>query len=348
MVRQLEDNESNHSPELWHGIGSRGWLKTIVPERYGGIGSSFLDTCAIYEEMGRALTPGPFLDVVLSESLLLDLAFEAHKAELMPRLAEGSLIATVAYTEPSASYDPASIRLTAEADGDGFKLNGQKLFVTNADLADKLFVVARTRATAGTAGLSVFLVDRDTPGVTVTRMRTLVADGQCDVVLNDVSVPASRLLGPKDEAWPALARYLSVAQVMTCVWSIGGAERVLEMTTEYAKDRVQFGRPIGTFQAISHKCADMAIALDGMRFVAYHAAWKLAQGLPAEHETAIAKTWAADAYRQIAETGHQVFGGVGYTMRHDMQMYFRRAKAAEVAFGDSDYHRERVAQGLGL
>ena len=349
VVRQAEQNERGYPPELWQKMAQQGWTNMILPAQYGGSDASFLDLCVLYEEMGRAMAPGPFLDVALSEYLLLELGSDAQKQQYLPHLGSGNLIMTVAYTEPSASYEPGAIHLTAAQDGDSYVLNGTKLFVSNAHIADQLLVVARTReAINKEEGLTVFLVDPKSAGLTNTLLQTIASDRQCELIFNKVRVPASNMVGPLDGAWQGIRKHLDKGKVLTCVWSVGGSEYVLEITVDYAKTRVQFGRPIGTFQAISHKCADIAIDTDGMRYVTYHAAWRLSEGLPADQEIAVAKAWTADAFRRVTALGHQVHGGVGFMMEFDMQMYFRRAKAAEVAFGDADHHRELVAQGLGL
>ena len=349
VVRQAEQNERGYPPELWQKMAQQGWMNMILPAQYGGSDASFLDLCVLYEEMGRAMVPGPFLDVALSEYLLLELGSDTQKQQYLPHLGSGNLIMTVAYTEPSASYEPGAIHLTATQDGDSYVLNGTKLFVSNAHIADQLLVVARTReAINKEEGLTVFLVDPKSAGLTNTLLQTIASDRQCELIFNKVRVPASNMVGPLDGAWQGLRKHLDKGKVLTCVWSVGGSEYVLEITVDYAKTRVQFGRPIGTFQAISHKCADIAIDTDGMRYVTYHAAWRLSEGLPADQEIAVAKAWTADAFRRVTALGHQVHGGVGFMMEFDMQMYFRRAKAAEVAFGDADHHRELVAQGMGL
>lgn len=348
-VRRLEDDPPGYSPELWQAMAEKRWVGMILPPSYGEQGASFLDLCCVYEEMGRQLTPGPFLDVILAEYLLLDLGSEEQKRACLPLLGTGQTIMSVAYTEPSASYAPGEITLSATADDGQFVLNGTKLFVTNAHIANHLLVVARTRRGVDPSdGLSVFLVPREQPGLTVNVLKTLSSDRQCELTFDNVRVATSSLVGPLHDAWPAVRRYLDRSRVLTCVWSVGGAEYVVEMSAEYAKNRVQFGKPIGAFQAIAHKCADQAIAADGMRFVVYRAAWLVSEGLPADTEISIAKAWTADNYRRIAELGHHVYGGLGFMKEKDIQMYYRRAKAAEVAFGDADCHRQLVADGLGL
>ncbi len=204
------------------------------------------------------------------------------------------------------------------------------------------------RPSSGDEGLSVFAIEGTAPGVIVNRLPTMADDGQCEVILENVTVPAANVIGPVNGAATALQRHLERAAVLTCLAAVGGSDRVLELTTEYAKDRVQFGKPIGTFQAISHKCADMAIDLDGMRFVVYHAAWLLSEGQPAAFEVSAAKAWTADAYQRITASGHQVMGGIGFTKANDMQMYYRRSKAAAQTLGNADLHRELVARSLDL
>ncbi|MSQ28776.1 MAG: acyl-CoA dehydrogenase [Dehalococcoidia bacterium] len=349
VVRQAEQDERGYSPELWRKIAAQGWTGMTLPAEYGGGGASFLDLALFYEEVGRALAPVPYLDVALSAFLLQELGSEQQKREWLPQLASGNLIATVALVEPAASYDADSIHLTASSQGPDYVLNGVKLFISNAHIADRMLVVARTKESANPEdGLTVFLVDPHAPGVSITLLQTLASDRQCEVVFENVKVPAVNVVGPVDGAWPALKSMLGKARVLLAAWSVGGAEFALEMTVEYAKTRVQFGRPIGSFQAISHKCADMAIDCDTMRYGVYHAAWRLAEGLAAGQEIAIAKAWSADAYRRVTALAEQVHGGVGYMMEHDIQLYFRRAKAAELLFGDADYHREVVAVGMGL
>ncbi len=349
LVRACEAEPAGYSKDLWLRMAQQGWLGMVLPAQYGGAGASFLDLCVLHEEMGRALAPGPFQDLVLSEYLLMDLGSEEQRARYLPQMARGDLITTVAYTEPSASYDPDHVNLAAARAGNGFVLKGTKLFVSNAHIADLLLVVARTNpATGKHDGLTVFAVDPRARGVAITVLDTIASDRQCEIVFDDVAVPGDAVVGTVDGAWPAIQKWLDRAKILVCVWSVGGAEYVLEMTVDYAKNRVQFGRPIGAFQAVSHRCADMAVDCDGMRFVTYNAAWRFSEGLPADQEVAIAKAWTGEAYRRVTASGHQVHGGVAYMMDHNMQMYYRRAKAAELLYGDGDYHRELVAQGMGL
>ena len=248
VVRWAEEDERGYPPELWQRMAQQGLLSMVLPQQYGGAEASFLDLCVLYEEMGRAIVPGPFLDLVLSEYLLLDMGSEAQKQRYLPQVGSGNLNMAIAYTEPAASYEPGSIALSATKEGNDYILGGTKLFVPNAHVADQLLVVARTRQASNKEdGITVFLVDPKRPGLSVTLLDTLGSDRQCELVFDNVRVPEADTVGPLDGAWPALRCHLGRARALISVWSVGGADYVLEMTVNYAKSRVQFGRPIGTF-----------------------------------------------------------------------------------------------------
>jgi len=349
-VRAMEMDTRGYSPEQWRKVADLGWMGVAVPEQYGGMGLSFFDLALLLEEQGRALLPGPFFSTtVLGAMSILEAGSDVQKAQYLPRIASGNLIATLALTEPSATYEPSGVHATATAQGGGYVLNGVKLFVPDAQVADLLVVAARTKTTPNSAeGVTLFLVDAKAPGVTITPLVTIASDKQAEVALKDVRVPASAVLGKADQGWPTVARIIELAAVGKCAEMLGGADRVLDMTVNYAKERVQFGRPIGSFQAIQHHCANMATDVEGCRYVTYQAAWRVSERLPATQEVAIAKAWVSDAYRRVCALGHQSHGAIGFTKEYDLQLFTRRAKSAEVAYGDADYHRELVAQGLGL
>jgi alkylation response protein AidB-like acyl-CoA dehydrogenase len=212
-----------------------------------------------------------------------------------------------------------------------------------------MIVVARTTESGDASqGITLFLVDANNPGITITPLKTISGDKQAEVELKDARVPATAVVGQVDKGWETISRILGLAAIGKCAEMLGGADRVLEMTTEYVKERVQFGRPIGSFQAVQHHCANMATDVEGCRYVAYQAAWRVSERLPAEREVAIAKAWVSDAYRRVCALGHQSHGAIGFTKEYDLQLFTRRAKVAEVAYGDTDFHREQVAAGLGL
>jgi alkylation response protein AidB-like acyl-CoA dehydrogenase len=300
--------------------------------------------------MGYNVVPGPFFStVVLGGLTILSAGNEEQKKDFLSRIAIGKLILTLALTEPSARYDAASIKTTAVAHNGNHIINGMKLFVPDANVADYLLCVARTKTTGKPEnGITVFLVDSKSPGVKCTLLKTLARDKQCEIIFDKVSVPKNNILGGLNRGWQVVQDVLQKAKVAKCAEMVGGAQAALDMAIAYAKERVQFNRPIGSFQAIQHYCANMVSDVDGSRFVTYKAAWKVSEGLPAAFDVAVAKAWTGSAYGRVSLMGHQIFGAVGFTMDHDMHLYYRRAKAGDIMFGDSAFQRKIVAQELGL
>lgn len=344
LVREMEEDEKGYSPELWSKMSEMGWMGLVIPEEYGGIGQSCLDLAVLLEEMGRACLPGPFFStVVLGAFTILEAGNEQHKKELLPQIAEGKMFLTLALAEPTAQYTADSIKTKADPDQNGWLVSGTKLFVTDAHIAKYIICTAR----AG-EGISLFLVDSQSPGVSCTLLKTLAGDKQCEVVFDKVKVSSQDLLGELGCGWNYIEKVMPKVLVAKCAEMLGGAEQVLEMTLSYAKERVQFGRPIGSFQAIQHHCANMAISLEGLRYITYQAAWRLSEGLPCIKEASVAKAYASDAYQQIVWLAHAIHASIGFTMDHDLPLYYRRAKAAELAFGDAYFHQEAVAQETDL
>ncbi len=346
LVREMADDATGFSPELWKKMAGLGWQGLVIPEEYGGVGSSFLDLVVLLEEMGRTLVPGPFVPtVVLAGRPILAAGSEEQKQQFLPGIASGELIATLALLESDGNLDAAGIGVTAVPSGDDFIINGTKLFVPDAHVADLLLVVARTRDSADkTDGISLFLVDTRTDGIKTEVLVTMTGEKLCEVVFNDVAVPKDRLLGEMDGGWPVVERILNEAAVAECAWMVGGAQWVMEASVEYAKERIAFGKPIGSFQAIAHRCANMAIDLEGALSITYYAAWSIAENDPELSVTAsMAKAWCSDMYKSIAGGGIQVHGAIGFAWEHDVTLFFRRAKTSEIAYGDADYHREKVA-----
>jgi len=350
LVRELEEDEKGYSPELWRKMAELGWMGLVLPEEYDGMGMEFMDLIVLLEEMGRNILPGPFFSTVVLGGLpILAAGTEEQKEEFLPKVASGEMILTLALTEPSARYDAAGVATTAVAQDDSFVLNGTKLFVENAHIADYMICVARTKEGASPEeGITLFLVDAKSPGIKCEVVPTIALDKLCEVVLENVIVPKKNVLGELDRGWPIVARTLEQATVAKCAEMIGGAQAALDMTVAYVKERVQYGRPIGSFQVIQHYCANMWINVDTGRSILYEAAWKVGEGLPAATEVAVAKGWINEAYNFVTERGVQCHGAIGTTRDHDIGLYYRRAKAAELAFGDSDTQREAVAQQIGL
>ena len=342
FVRAMEEDERGYPDDLWRQMTGLGWAGVPFPEVYGGTGGDFLDLAVLLEEMGRSLAPSPyFSSVVLGGLTILDAGSDAQKDDLLSRVCDGSGILTLAVTEASATYEAWGVETTATADGNGFSLNGSKLFVPDAHVADVLVVAARTKPDGSAEdGITLFLVPARMDGLDVSPMRIIGNERQFEVSLKNVRLPASAVLGEINVGWPIVERALQRAIAGQCIMMLGGASAVLDMTVEYVKQRTQFGRPVGSFQAVQHHCAQMATDVEGCRGVAFQAAWMLAEGLPAQREISIAKAWISQAYRRVCATAHQCHGAIGFTKEHDLQLYTRRAKVQELGYGDANYHKE--------
>ena len=349
LVREMEDDDRGFTEELWRQLSSLGWTGIPFPEQYGGTGGSFLDLVVLVEEMGRALLPGPyFATVVLGGLTVLDAGSAAQKDYILPGVCTGSTRLTLALTEPSATTEAWGVQTTADAAGDGYVINGVKLFVPDAHAADVIIVAART-APAGANpedGITLFFVPADAAGVAVEQISTIGNERLCEVRLDGVAVPAESVLGAVGQGWPIIERALARATAAHCVQMVGGADAVLEMTVDYVKQRTQFGRPVGSFQAVQHHCANMATDVEGARQIAYQAAWAIAEGMPARREVAMAKAWCSRAYQRVCSLGHQCHGAIGFTMEHNLQLYTRRAKVQELSYGNVHDHKEVALQEI--
>jgi alkylation response protein AidB-like acyl-CoA dehydrogenase len=352
FVRARMAEPAGVTDEFWTKLAEQGWLGLIYPEEFGGTGLGFVDLTVLMEEMGRAVMPGPFFSTVLLGGLaILEAGSAAQKKEWLGRISEGKAKATLAFTEPNARWDAAAVTATAREAGGAFTLTGTKLFVLDAHVADVLVVVARTReGKRPEDGLSLFLVPKGAKGLEVKLLPTMDQTRKlCEVTLRDVTVGADALMGAKDGAWAPLSRVLDRATVALCAESCGGAQRVLDMTTDYAKIRIAFGKPIGSYQGVKHKAADMLVEVENAKSLTYYAAWAVDENVPeAALAASMAKAYVSDAYRKTAGAGIQLHGGIGFTWEHDLHLYFKRAKSSEFTFGDASYHRERVAQLINL
>ena len=350
-VRRLMDSPEGMTPEIWGKLAEQGWLGLVFPEAYDGMGLGFVDLTVLMEEMGRAVVPGPYFSTVLLGGLaILEAGSEAQKKEWLPKIASGNKRVTLAWMEPSAALGPAGVTLEAKGAGGSYTLSGTKLFVPDAHTADAIVVVARTGAGAGESGVSLFLVPRTARGVEVKLLPTMDQTRKlCEVTLTGVTLGPEALLGAPGLGWTPLARVLDRATVALCAEMCGGAQKVLDMTVEYAKIRQAFGKPIGSYQGVKHKAADMLVEVENSKSITYYAAWAVDEGV-AEGPLAVsmAKAYVSDAYRRVSAAGIQLHGGIGFTWEHDLHLYFKRAKGSEFTFGDATYHRERVAQLVNL
>ncbi len=350
LVKAMESDERGYSPELWSEMADLGWLGLVLPEQYGGSGMTFLDLAVLMEETGRACLPGPFFStVVLGGLTVLDAGTQEQKQKYLPGIAKGQTFMTLALTEPEGLDGPEAVKVRARSSGSGFAISGPKLFVPDAHLNSVVLCVART-STRGSvdSGISVFAVPAGAPGMSHTPLKTMTGDKLCEVAFDRVKVSRGQLIGGLNQGWPIVQKAIERATIAKCCEMVGMMARALEMTVAYAKERKQFGRPIGHFQAIQHYCANMAADVDGARFITFQAAWKISSGQAATKEVSIAKAFLNEAFGRVITLAHQVHGAIAVTIDHELQYYTKRGKSADLTYGDGEYHRTLVAQEMGL
>jgi len=343
-VREQMETEKGYDDAVWSQMSEQlGLQSLIVPEEFGGSGYSYVELIVVLEEMGRSLLCAPYFStVVLGANTLIHSGDDAAKAAHLPGIASGETIATLAFTEPNGRWDESGIEATAVADGDSFKITGTKSFVLDGHVADLVLVAARTAA-----GVSLFAVQGDAAGLTRTSLSTM--DQTRKQAKLDFDGVSGTLIGTDGGGWDVLSTVLDLAAVALAAEQVGGAQKCLDMAVEYAKVRVQFGRPIGSFQAIKHKCADMLLEVESAKSAAYYAGWcasEMNDELPSV--ASLAKAYCSDAYFHAAAENIQIHGGIGFTWEHPAHLYFKRAKSSELLFGDPTYHRELLAQRIGI
>ncbi len=349
LVRKLEQSTEGYSPEVWKKMADLGWMGLIIPEEYGGMGYSFQDLVVLLEEIGRNILPGPLMATVTSTFPILEAGTEEQKKDLLPKIAQGNLILTTALLEGDGVFDASGITARATPKGNDFVINGAKLFVEMAHVANCILCAARTKdGSSPEKGITLFIVDSNTPGISCEVMPTTAADKLCEVRFKDVSVPSKNILGKLDEGWPIVEMMLRKGAIAKCAESIGAIETCVEMTVAYSKERVQYDRPIGAFQALQHKMADMWTAMETSRYLVYEVAWMESECLPCAREASMAKAYINEVYKDVAKWAVRLHGAIATSADHDIPFYYRRSKAADIAFGNTDFHREIVAQKIGL
>jgi alkylation response protein AidB-like acyl-CoA dehydrogenase len=336
VVRAMEDDPVGFPDKFWAMLGESGILGLTIPEEFGGSGMSMLDAAVVYMELGRALAPSPhFVSVVLSGGALLAAASDAQKASWLPRIASGEAIVTPAWLEPDRGFGEAGVAMRARRDGDGWTLTGRKRHVVFASSADALLTLARTDE-----GVTLFLVPRDAAGVTLTQQFTIASDTQYDVAFDGAAAEA---VGTPGQGWAVWDEVMYDGIILLGAYAAGGARYAHEITTQYAKDRKQFDKPLGAFQAIAHYLADGISAVDGAEVLAYEAAWARSEGRDVKRLAPMSKLFAGKTFRDITAMGQQVFGGVGFTLEYDIQLYFRRAKQLQLSWWGDRYLEELIA-----
>ncbi len=345
VVRELEDDATGFPAELWKQLAALDLVGLLLPERFGGSGQSALEGAILYEELGRSLAPTPhFVSAVLSGGVLVAAGSDEQQETWLPRIASGEVILTPAWLEPEHGFGPGGVEVRAERDGDRLRLNGTKRHVEFAGAADRLVVLARTGD--GVEDVDLVLVPPDADGVSLTEQLTIAGDSQYQVELRDVTVPVSERVGEPGSGWAAWHETMLSGIVLLAAQAMGGAQHALDITVEYAKDRQQFGKPLGAFQAIAHYLADASAAVDGGTTLAYEAAWAAANDRPIDRLAPMAKLFATGTYRDVTAMAQQVWGGVGFTLEYDIQLYFRRAKQLQLSWWDTRYLEELVAASV--
>jgi alkylation response protein AidB-like acyl-CoA dehydrogenase len=339
VVRQMEDDPIGYSAKFWEQLAELGLLGMTLPEEHGGSGMMMLDAVVVYTELGRALAPSPhFVSSVMSGGVLAHAGSPAQQAEWLPRIATGEAIITPAWLEPSGGFGPDGVRLAATPDGDGWRLDGAKRHVQFARAANRLLVHARTPD-----GPSLFLVDPQAPGVTLTQQMTISSDTQYRVDFESVHVDAAALVGASGDAWTAWDAVMHDGIILLAAQAVGGAQYALDITVQYAKDRFQFDKPLGAFQSIAHYLSDAVTTVDGAETLVWEAGWARGAGRDVRSLAPMAKLFACQTFRDVTATAQQVFGGVGFTLEYDIQLYFRRAKQLQLSWWNDRYLEELIA-----
>ena len=345
VVRQLEDDPVGYAPELWKQLGQLDLIGLLLPEEHGGAGMTLLEGVVLYEELGRSLAPVPhFVSAVLGGGALVAAGSAEQQARWLPGVVSGDDVLSVAWLEPESGFGPAGVQTRAVADGDGFRITGTKRHVAFAAAATRLVVLARTGD--GAQDVDLFLVDPGSPGVTLTQQFSVASDTQYQVDLQDVAVGAADRIGAAGSGWATWDALMLDGVVLQAAQAMGGARQALDITVQYAKDRQQFDKPLGAFQAIAHYLSDAVTAVDGGTSLVHEAAWARATGRPVARLAPMAKLFACQTYRDLTAMAQQVFGGIGFTVEFDIQLYFRRAKALQVSWWDTRHLEEKVAEAV--
>jgi alkylation response protein AidB-like acyl-CoA dehydrogenase len=339
IVRDVEDDPIGYPPELWKQLAELDLIGLLLPTEYGGSGMGALEGAILYEELGRCLAPTPhFVSAVMSAGVLVRAGSDEQKRSWLPRIVTGDAILSPAWLEPHHGFGPEGIALSARVDGDDVVLDGVKRHVLFAAAAERLVVLAR-----GDEGVDLYLVDPKSPGVTLTQQMTVAADAQYEVTFEGVRVPARDHIGGAGSGWATWHDTMLEGIVLLAAQAVGGARFALETTVQYAKDRQQFDKPLGAFQAISHYLADASTTVEGAEILVHEAAWARDNGHPTDLLAPMAKLFACQTFRDVTAMGHQVHGGMGFTVECDMQLYFRRAKQLQISWWNDRYLEELIA-----
>ena len=347
MVREMELDELGYPPALWKQMADLGWLGLALPEQYGGQGLPLTYLGLIVQEAGRVLAPVPLHSTMVAALTIAEAGSDQQKQDILPAVSDGGMVLTWGVAERDPRLIPEAMTLQATADGDGWVLNGTKMFVDNFVVAQRCVVAARTSAASdANQGISLFLVDTNGTGVDQTALTTLAKDKQSRVDFKDHRVESSALVGELNQGWPIVEAMLDRATALLCCQMTGAARKDAEMAIEYAKNRVAFGRPIGSFQSVQHMLADMLLLVDGGEMLTFEALWKMDEGLPASVEVSQAKAFCNEKCESVVRTSQVIHGGIGFMMEFDLHLWFRRVTSWTMRLGTTYDHRARIASAL--
>jgi alkylation response protein AidB-like acyl-CoA dehydrogenase len=339
VVRQMEDDPIGYPEKFWLQLAELGLLGLTLPEAWGGSGMSMLDAVVVYQELGRALSPSPhFVSSVISGGVLARAGTDEQRKAWLPAIAAGDTIVTPAWLEPGGGFGPEGVQLRASRDGDGWRLTGSKRHVPFARGCDRLLVLARADE-----GVVLLLVDPGGEGVALDQQRTIASDTQYRVDFDAAPVAHDSLVGTAGDGWPTWDAVMHDGIILLAAQAVGGARHALDITVQYAKDRRQFDKPLGAFQAIAHYLADAVTAVDGAETLVWEAAWARDAGRSHARLAPMAKLFACRTFRAVTAMAQQVFGGVGFTVEYDIQLYFRRAKQLQLSWWDDRYLEDLIA-----
>jgi alkylation response protein AidB-like acyl-CoA dehydrogenase len=346
VIQILQETDTGYTEELWKKVVDMGWLGIIIPEEYGGIGSTLTSAGVLFEALGTGPLPGPYFSSgILGSSIILEAGTEEQKQSILPDVAEGRKILTLALTEPSYSWEPTGVQTTAEARNGDFILNGIKLFTMDAQAATHFIVVARTgQGNDPSQGLSLFLVDKNTEGVSVRLLPGFLADRTFEVKLDSVKVPQSAMLGGADEPWEALKRGINKSIPVLCAYKAGACQALFDMTMDYSRTRIQFGQPIGRFQRVQDLIIEMIDHMDAARWSTYECLWKLDMQRPAEESVHLAKAISSEAYWEVCTLAIKVFSGISYSREHPVSFHVKASRCLYSYLGEPSYHRQQLGR----
>lgn len=348
LMQELHDSDTGYTEDIWRKVKEMGWLGIIIPEEYGGVEYPLTSAGVLFEALGTGPLPGPYFSSGILGSLIVNEAgTEEQKKEILPQVADGTMVLTLALTEPEFSWEPGSIKTSAEKNNGDFVLNGVKLFTFDALAATHFLVAARTgEGKDSDRGISLFLVDSKTAGVSTRILPGYLAGRTFEVKFESMRIPQSALLGHINEAWPALTEAINKAAPILCAYKAGGCQAVFRIAVEYSRVRVQFSQPIGRFQRVQDMIIEMINHADSARWTTYEALWKLDTDRPAVESVHLAKAVTSEAYWQVCTLGHRAISGISYSMEHPLALHTRTSRHLYNYLGEPGHHRQKIAQFL--